>query len=68
MASQLALARGLGTRLAVSVLNLAAYTNLLCSLVEISDEPLCPMCSNWVKAANLKKIEEPADETINVYG
>ena len=29
-----------------------------CSLLEKSDEPLCPMCSNSVKAADLKKIEK----------
>lgn len=29
-----------------------------CSFLEKSDEPLCPMCSNSVKAADLKKIEE----------
>ena len=29
-----------------------------CSLLEKSDDPLCPMCSNSVKTADLKKIEE----------
>ena len=34
------------------------YIPTHCSLLEKSDEPLCPMCSNSVKAADLKKIEE----------